>query len=504
MSGTSMTRREMIRSMGGLALAAQLGRAFGADGKKRPNIVYIMSDDHASHALSCYGSKVNKTPNLDRIADQGMRFTNCFCSNSLCAPSRACLLTGKYSHMNGVIDNGANQKFDGSQQTFPKLLQQAGYKTGVVGKWHLVSDPTGFDYWNILPGQGVYKNPNLIEMGVTKKHEGYVTDIITNYAMDFVKKCKDGPFCLLYHHKAPHRGWDPDAKHADMYKESDLPEPPTFNDDYANRASAAAHADMRVGEMPDYKAELKPGMSPEEIKKYNYQRFIKDYCRVIASVDDNVGRMLDYLDKEGLADNTIVIYTSDNGFFLGDHGWFDKRFMYEESLHIPFLVRYPGEIKPRSVNDRFIQNIDFAPTFLDYAGAPIPGDIQGRNLRPLFRGETPKDWRTSFYYHYYEYPSPHRARPHVGVRTADHKLLYFYTINEWELFDMKKDPMELKSVYADPAYADVVKTMKAELDRLRAEYKDTAELKYNPNPPAPAKKQPAKKAGKKAAKKVAA
>jgi arylsulfatase A-like enzyme len=490
----------MIRDLGGLALASQLGALYAAEGNARPNIVYIMSDDHAAHALSCYGSKINKTPNLDRIAKDGMRFTNCFDTNSLCAPCRATVLTGKYSHVNGVIDNGAYQRFDGTQQTFPKMLQKAGYKTAIVGKWHLVSDPTGFDYWNILPGQGVYINPVMIEMGQKTQHQGYVTDIITDYAMDFVKKSKDSPFCLLYHHKAPHRGWDPDAKHADMYKDRDMPEPPTFNDDYANRASAAAHADMRVATMPDYKKELKPDMSPEEIKKYNYQRFIKDYCRVIASLDDNVGRMLDYLDSAGLADNTIVIYTSDNGFFLGDHGWFDKRFMYEESLRIPFLVRYPREIKPGTVNDRFILNVDYAPTFLDYAGMPIPGDMQGHSIRPLLRGETPRDWRTSMYYHYYEYPGPHKARPQYGVRTDRYKLIYYYTINEWELFDLQKDPRELKSVYADPAYADVVKQMKAELERLHAELKDTGEIPEPP--PAPPKKQPAKKQGARAKKAV--
>jgi len=488
-----MTRRDMIRTMGGLALASQLANLHAAEGKNKPNIVYIMSDDHAAHALSCYGSKVNKTPNLDRIANDGMRFANCFVTNSLCAPSRAAILTGKYGHINGVIDNGAHQRFDGSQQTFPKLLQKAGYKTGLVGKWHLISDPTGFDYWNILPGQGVYHNPVMIEMGQRQKREGYVTDIITDYAIDFVKKSQDQPFCLLYHHKAPHRGWDPDAKHTDMYKEKDMPEPPTFNDDYSNRASAAAHADMRVAEMPDYKQELKPDMSSEEIKKYNYQRFIKDYCRVIASLDDNVGRMLDYLGSAGLADNTIVIYTSDNGFFLGDHGWFDKRFMYEESLHVPFLVRYPREINPGTVNDRLILNIDYAPMFLDYAGVPIPGDMQGHSLRPLFRGETPKDWRTSMYYHYYEYPDPHRARPQYGVRTADHKLICYHTINEWELFDLKKDPQELKSVYNDPAYADVVKKMKAELERLRAEYNDHDQIPPAREPETPPKKQPKKK-----------
>ncbi len=495
MSASRITRREILQGFGGLAAASHLGLSFAAQGGKRPNILYIMTDDHATHALSCYGSTINKTPNLDRIAHEGMRFTNAFVTNSLCGPSRATLLTGKYSHANGMMNNG--QQFDGTQQTFPKILQQAGYKTGIVGKWHLSSDPTGFDYWNILPGQGLYHNPVLIEMGEKKVHQGYVTDIVTDLSMEFIKKNQNQPFCLLYHHKAPHRGWEPDAKHADMFKDKDIPEPKTFHDDYANRASAAAHADMRIANMPDYVKEHKPGMSPEEIKKYNYQRYIKDYLRVIASVDDNVGRMLDFLKSIGQLDNTVIIYTSDNGFFLGDHGWFDKRFMYEESLHVPLLVRYPAEIKPGSVCDEFVINCDNAPTILDFCGLPTPPDMHGRSFRPLLRGEKPADWRTSVYYHYYEYPAAHRVRPHCGVRTKDYKLIHYYTLDEWELFDLKKDPDELKSVYADPAYADVVKEMKAELERLRTYYKDdTCVVELTPKAPAEkGAKQPAKKAG---------
>jgi len=495
MSDRFITRRDMITTLGGLALgASQIRRARAGEAKKPPNIVYIMSDDHAAHALSCYGSRINKTPNLDRIAQEGMRLANCFVTNSLCAPSRAAILTGKYGHINGVMDNGKTQKFDGSQDTFPKWLQKAGYKTGIVGKWHLVSDPTGFDYWNILPGQGVYHDPVLIEMGEKKKHEGYVTDIITDQAIDFVKKHKDVPFCLLYHHKAPHRGWDPDAKHADLYKDQDIPEPETFKDDYKNRASAAEHADMRVAEMPDYVNKgLPPNLSTDERRKWNYQRFIKDYCRVIASVDDNVGRFLDYLDKSGLAEDTIVIYTADNGFFLGDHGWFDKRFMYEESLRVPFLIRYPREIKPGASDDHTVLNVDYAPTLLDYAGVAVPQDVQGRSIRPLLRGEQPKDWRTSMYYHYYEYPAPHRARPHYGVRTDRYKLIYFYTINEWELFDLQKDPHELKNVYADSAYADVVNQMKSQLERLRRDLKDTTKATEQPAAEPKVKPRKAKK-----------
>ncbi|HIE51955.1 MAG TPA: DUF4976 domain-containing protein [Armatimonadetes bacterium] len=468
-----MTRREMMTTLGGLALTALLGDFRSWAAQRRPNILYIMSDDHAAHALSCYGSRINTTPNLDRIAREGMRFTNCFVTNSLCAPSRATLLTGKYSHRHGVMDN--RTRFDGSQQTFPKLLQQAGYITAIVGKWHLKSEPTGFEYWNILPGQGRYHNPVLIEMGQRKEHKGYVTDIITDLSLEFLERVRkqEKPFCLLCHHKAPHRGWQPDAKHAQLFADREIPEPETFDDDYSHRASAAAHADMRVADMPDYKKEQPPNLSPEEVKKWNYQRFIKDYLRTIASVDDNVGRLLDYLDKAGLAEDTIVIYTTDNGFFLGDHGWFDKRFMYEESLRIPLLVRYPREVPSGGVDEHFVLNVDFAPTFLDYAGVTVPADMQGRSIRPLLRREPPLDWRTSMYYHYYEYPRPHRARPHYGLRTERYKLIYYYTIDEWELFDLEKDPYELRSLYDDPAYAEVGQQLKAELERLRKELGDT-------------------------------
>ena len=470
MTEKRLTRREAMGAVGGFALATALGTPRALAAGKKPNILYIMTDDHAAHALSCYGSRINETPNLDRLAREGMRFQNCFVTNSLCGPSRATLLTGAYSHINGMKDNAS--RFDGSQLTFPKLLQKAGYKTAVVGKWHLVSDPTGFDYWNILPGQGIYHNPVLIEMGQRKKHEGNVTDIITDLAIDFVRKAKDGPFCLLYHHKAPHRGWSPDAKHAALFRDRDIPEPPTFTDDYANRASAAAHADMRVADMPDYRKEIPPTLPLEERRRRNYQRFIKDYLRTIASLDDNVGRLLANLDEARLADDTLLIYTADNGFFLGDHGWFDKRFMYEESLRVPFLVRYPREIKPGTVDEHLVINCDYAPTLLDFAGAEVPARMQGRSLRPLWRGEPPKDWRASMYYHYYEYPQPHRARPHYGVRTARHKLIHYYTINEWELFDLEKDPREMRSVHADAAYAETVKQMTAELERLRKELRD--------------------------------
>lgn len=468
------SRRDFLTSSAGAAASAWLmgPRSFAAEPRPR-NIVWIMSDDHARHALSCYGSGLNKTPNLDRIASEGVRFDNAFCTNSLCAPSRATLFTGKYSHINGMKDNTPQSVFDGSQQTFPKLLQKAGYRTAIIGKWHLVSDPTGFDYWNILPGQGVYFDPQFIEMGKRVKRPGYVTDIITDDAIRYLEGAGAAPFCLLVHHKAPHRVWEPDPKHSQMYAAREMPEPATFNDDYRNRASSAAHADNRIADMPDWVKQQPPGMTPEQTKKWNYQRFIKDYLRVIASVDDNVGRLLETLEASGLASNTLVAYTSDNGFFLGDHGWFDKRFMYEESLRVPLMMRLPGAKRGR-VEKRMVANIDFAPTLLDAAGVPVPADIQGRSLAPLLAGKD-VEWRESFYYHYYEYPQPHRVRPHYGVRTERYKLVYYPTVNEWELFDLKSDPRELKSVYAEPARAGVVAKMKAELSRLRAEYKDTGE-----------------------------
>ncbi len=441
---------------------------------QRPNIVFIMADDHAAHAISAYGSKVNKTPNIDRIGKEGMRFSNCFVVNSICTPSRAAILTGKYSHINGVP---VFNRFDGSQWTVAKDLQKAGYHTGMIGKWHLQSDPTGFDYWNILPGQGKYHDPSFIEMGKTNKFPGgYATDLIADFAINFMeKRPKDQPFFLMCHHKAPHRGWEPDAKHARQFENAEIPEPATFNDDYKNRAAAATEATMRIDRdltPNDVKFTPPPGLSPAELKHWKYERYMRDYLACIASVDDNVGRVLDYLEKNDLSKNTIVIYTSDQGFFLGDHNWFDKRFMYEESLRMPFLIRYPEKIKAGKVNDAMILNVDFAPTFLEYAGLTAPKEVQGRSIAPLLRGEKPKDWRTSMYYRYYHYPADHRVQPHYGVRNERYKLIFYNRINEWELFDLQKDPHELKSVYADPKYASVQKKMLAELNRLRADLND--------------------------------
>lgn len=473
-----MKRRDFLKTAG--LGAAAFGWAdllpFGQHSKEkyRPNMVFVMADDHAAHALSCYGSKINTTPNLDRIAHEGMRLDNCFATNSLCAPSRASILTGKYGHMNGVYHNKV--QFDGTQQTFPKLLQQAGYQTAIVGKWHLRTEPTGFNYWNVLPGQGHYHDPEMIEMGQTKKLDGYVTDIITDLSIEFLRKAQnDRPFCLLVHHKAPHSRWFPDDKHATMYEDRYIPEPVTFYDNHEGRASAAALAVMGIEDLDDSQTKGPPpaGLGPDELKRWKYQRFIKDYLRVIASIDENVGRVLDYLDESGLAQDTVMIYTSDQGFFLGDHGWEDKRFMYEESIRMPFLVRYPREVRRCAVNDDMVLNVDFAPTFLDFARAPIPQDMQGRSIRPLLKGKSPRRWRKSIYYHYYEYPRWHNVYPHYGVRTRRYKLIhYYYELDEWELFDLKEDPHEMNNLYDDRNYARVVKKLKAELDRLRKELKE--------------------------------
>ncbi|MCB0305930.1 MAG: sulfatase, partial [Calditrichaeota bacterium] len=461
-----------------------------------------MTDDHGYQAISAYGSMINRTPNIDRLAAGGMRFERSFCTNSICAPSRAVLLTGQYSHRNGQINNAV--VFDSTQQTFPKLLQQAGYQTVLVGKWHLKSRPTGFDYWNILPGQGRYYNPDFIEMGERKRLEGYATDLTTDIALTWLDgRDQSKPFCLLLHHKAPHRNWMPGPEQLNLFADEEIPLPETYFDDYAGRLAAQAQ-EMRIDRHTFLSYDLKlpwslntnadslqrdsafaqsefNRMTPEQkaawdavyqprneafqqagyrgadLAKAKYQRYIKDYLRCVASVDDNIGRVLDYLERSGLSENTIVVYTSDQGFYLGEHGWFDKRFMYEQSLRLPLIVRYPREIRAE-VNERdMVLNLDFAPTFLDFAGVAIPEEMQGRSLRPLLTGNTPADWRQSIYYHYYEYPSWHMVKKHYGVRSDRYKLIHFYDdIDTWELFDLQNDPDELRNLYDDPQYADVI------------------------------------------------
>ncbi|MHC4528899.1 MAG: sulfatase family protein [Planctomycetota bacterium] len=500
-----MDRREFLKisgfAAGSLAWAGCFGSAKHAKaaGAKRPNILFIMSDDHAAPAISAYKgflSGVAKTPNLDSLAKEGMLFNNCFCTNSICTPSRAVILTGKYSHKNGCLT--LSDRFDGGQQTFPKLLQAAGYYTGMVGKWHLKTEPTGFDYWNVLPGQGDYFDPKMTEMSQKKQYKGYVTDIITDVALQFLKdRPKDKPFCLMYHHKAPHDMWEYDPKHKNLYQDGDVPEPDNLFDDYENRGQAVKRATQKIGMQEtlflhgtqgsqfDGLREVLQKLPPRERKRESYQYYIKAYLRCVASIDENVGRVLDYLDKQGLADNTIVMYTSDQGFFLGEHGLFDKRFMYEESLRMPLLVRFPKEIKAGGTNDDIVLNVDFAQTLLDYAGVEIPQDMQGRSLRPLFKGQTPPDWRKSMHYRYWMHGAHFNVAAHFGVRTRRHKLIYYYglplnargakkktTPPEWELFDLEKDPNEMNNVYDDPEYRSVVKELKRELVRLRQRLED--------------------------------
>lgn len=478
----------------------------GKPRRERPNILFIMSDDHAAHAISAYGSRVNRTPHLDRIAHEGALLTHCYCTNSLCSPSRATILTGKYSHVNGVP---VFNTFDGSQPTVSKLLQAAGYYTGVIGKWHLFSEPTGFSHWDILPGQGVYFNPTFIDPSGRRVVEGYATDIIADLAIDFMaKRPQDRPFFLMCHHKAPHRPWDPDEKHRAMFAGKHIPEPPTLYDDYAGRTDAIRECTQKVFEnmsrrdmklpppagltgpeldrwysTPVTEAEIEEHgrtrkLTGDALNRWKYQRYMQDYLACVQSIDDNTGRMLDWLDENGLSENTVVIYTSDQGFFLGDHGLYDKRFMYEESLRMPFLIRWPGVIEPRTQPGALAINTDFAPTFLDMAGLPTPGDMQGRSLVPILAGEQPKDWRTSFYYRYYHDPGDHNTAAHYGVRTTTHKLIYFWKKDQWEMYDLTADPLEMQNVYDDPSQQDTVAELKAEMARLKRELGDTDRFAY--------------------------
>jgi arylsulfatase A-like enzyme len=480
-------------------LAMLLPLANAAESNERPNILFIMSDDHGYQAMSCYGSKVNETPNLDRIANEGMRFDRAFVTNSICGPCRAVILTGKYSHLNGFHRNG--RTFDGEQQTVAKLLKKSGYQTAVIGKWHLRSEPTGFDHFHVLIGQGPYYNPSMKTPAGVVKHEGYTTDIITDEALDWLKNKRDDskPFYLMYQHKAPHRNWQPGPKYLDKYDGVKIPEPETLFDDYSGRGSAAKSQAMTISKHlspNDLKLVPQRGLTDEQRKvwdaaygpknkefkeaklegidliRWKYQRYAKDYLRCVDAVDENVGRVLDYLEDSGLSKNTIVVYTSDQGWYLGEHGWFDKRWMYEESFRTPLIVRWPGKIKPGSVSDKMVMNLDFAQTFLDVAGAPDPGDMQGVSMSDVLLGKETPNWRKSVYYHYYEFPGAHSVQRHYGVRTETHKLIYFYEINEWEMYDLAADPHELKSVYGEAKYKDTQAELVKELKRLRDHYKD--------------------------------
>jgi len=471
----------------------------------RPNIIFIMTDDHAAHAIGAYGSRINKTPNLDRLAREGALLTNVFATNSICTPSRAAILTGQYSHLNGVT---MFNRFDSSRMTVARLLKQAGYYTGIVGKWHLGSDPVGFDRWEILPGQGTYRDPVLYTATGEKTYAGsYVTEVITDVALEFLEsRPQDKPFFLMMHHKAPHRPWEPTESHAAYFAAQRIREPPTFWDTYATRSDALHENQQRVAAdltNRDLKLTPPPGlegdqrakwllMKPDAVSviqdgksvtltgktlvQWKYQRYMQDYLATVQSVDDSVGRVLAWLDKAGLARNTMVVYTSDQGFFLGEHGLFDKRFMYEESIRMPFLVRWPAGIKPRTKSDAIALNIDFAPTFLDAAGLPTSAGMQGRSLRGVLSGHPPSDWRTSMYYRYYHDPGDHNTRAHYGVRTRTHKLIYFWKKDQWELFDLINDPHELHNRYGEPGQETLTATLKAELSRLKRELKDDDQL----------------------------
>lgn len=492
----------------------------------RPNIVFIMSDDHAYQAISAYGSGLNETPNIDRLAEEGAIFSRATVTNSICAPSRAVMLTGKHSFMNGKVDN--IRRFNWDQDNFPKLLQKAGYQTALIGKIHLDGIPQGFDYSAVLPGQGDYYNPDFLFNGKKEQIHGYVTEITTQLALDWLKnRDSNKPFCLLYHQKAPHREWLPEPKYYKEFVHKQFKEPETLFDDYSGRGEAARAAEMRIlrdqhwsgdskiyPEVMDRLGLTEPtnwglkayknnmarmdeqqraawdsvygpinekfekeyaSMSKQELTRWRFQRYMQDYLACIASVDDGVGEMLDYLDKSGLADNTIVVYTSDQGFYLGEHGWFDKRFMHEESLRTPLLMRYPKEVKPHTEIDKLVQNLDFAQTFLDYAGVPIPEDMQGESFRDLVSGKT-SEWRDAIYYTYYEYPAVHMVKRHYGIATDRYKLIhYYYDIDEWELYDLQEDPHEMKNVYNDPAYVEVKQNLHNRLDELRAKYGDSDE-----------------------------
>ena len=496
---------------------------------ERPNILFIFTDDHAPHAIGAYGGwlqEVDPTPNIDQLAAEGMLFQNSFCTNSICGPSRAVILTGKHSHLNGFMRNG--NRFDGDQQTFPKLLQQAGYKTAMIGKWHLSSDPQGFDHWQVLPGQGDYYNPAFRTPEGRVEIEGYCTDLVTDLALDWLKQQAQGeqPFMLMCQHKAPHRTWMPPLRHLHLYDDIEIPEPPTLFDDWADNASPARFQEMEIDghlnivydcfgppihgwdpekgksmdksgfrnlqrmteeQLTAWNAAFGPkneelveaNLTGDDFIRWKYQRYIKNYLRCIKGVDESVGRLTRYLQQAGLEDNTIVIYSSDQGFYLGDHGWYDKRWMYDESLKMPLIVKWPGVTQPGSVNTDLVQNLDYAETFLEIADAKIPNDMQGRSLVPLLKGEH-TDWRDSIYYHYFEFPSVHMVARHYGIRTDRYKLIRFYQFDEWEFYDLAADPDETTNRYDNAEYADVIANLKDDLESLRTTYGDDTDVRVMP------------------------
>ena len=491
---------------------------------QRPNIVFIMSDDHAEQAISAYGHPVSQlapTPNIDRIANNGAKFLNNFCTNSICGPSRAVILTGKFSHINGFRMNG--EVFDGSQPTLPKYLKEVGYQTAIVGKWHLHGRPQGFDYWNVLNDQGNYYNPEFINEKDTTIVNGYATDIITEMGLDWLqnKRKGDEPFFLMVHHKAPHRNWMPPIRHINTYDSVNFPLPETYFSDHEDQVAAqeqlqTIYEDMYEGHdlkltvskgsdslrhnpwtsdfdrmteeqrnawnaayRPKNDAFHEANLKGRELAKWKGQRYLRDYMGTIAAVDEGVGKILDYLEENNLTENTIIVYTTDQGFYLGEKGFFDKRFMYEESLAMPMLMQYPPAIKPGTTIDALTQNLDFAPTFLDYAGAEIPEAMQGKSLRPLLTENSElsgEDFRDAVYYHYYDFPAFHMVKRHYGVRTDRYKLIHFYDdIDTWELYDLEEDPLEMNNVYGESSYSQVQERLHSKLDSLQNLYQVTEE-----------------------------
>src|SRR5688572_9868417 len=508
----------LMKLIGCIAVFLSPALLFAQNASNRPNIIYMMSDDHAYQAISAYGKGLNHTPNIDKLADKGVLFTRAFVTNSICGPSRAVMLTGKHSHINGFKDN--HSTFDGNQQTVAKLLQNAGYQTAVVGKWHLISNPQGFDYWNILPGQGEYYNPDFIENGVRKKVNGYVTNLTTDFAINWLdNRDKSKPFLLVYQQKAPHRNWMPEEKYYHLFDSTQFPVPANYFDDYKTR-TRAAHQEMEIATHMKDEYDLKLAfdlpkekqvglaaswqniynrLTPEEKKKWEaaygpsneafrkanlsgkdlaiwkYQRYMRDYLRCVQSVDDNVGRLMDYLKQNGLEENTIVIYTSDQGFYLGEHGWFDKRWMYEESFRTPLIVKWPGVTNKKLVSNQMVMNLDFAETILDMAGVKIPADMQGKSFAPVLKGKQKGNFRDAVYYHFYE-NQEHKVAKQIGVRTDRYKLIYFYENNEWELYDLEKDKSEMNNVYGQPAYKKVQEMMLKKLKEKKEHYKDPVTL----------------------------
>lgn len=480
--------------------------------KKKPNIIFILSDDHATNAITAYSDRFKNfapTPNIDRIANEGAILTNAFSTNAICGPSRASIITGKYSHINKYYKNYKGGYFDGSQWTYPKALKKAGYQTALIGKWHLASTPQGFDYYKYHTDhgeQGVYWNPTYSENETSVKETGYATNITTDSALKWLEdNDKNEPFCLLLQYKAPHREWSPDTKYKDLWKNEDLPKPNTFYDNYRGREKTAGDTHMTMdflnrrdlklfpldtltdkerrkwldyGNKPEQVVQVSKNLKGKLLQEWKYQKYIKDYLATIKSVDDNIGRVLDYLKEHHLEENTIVIYASDQGFFLGEHGWFDKRFMYEESMRMPFIIRYPKMITPKTVVKDVISNIDIAPTILDLADVEIPKEVQGKSFFNNLKGNTDKNWRQSMYYHYYEYPFWHHVQPHYGIRTRRYKLIHFYyDVDVWELYDLQKDPSEIHNIINSKEHISLIKKLKKDLYKLKSEYRNNLSLK---------------------------